>query len=288
MNRLRRRKLSTFTIQTQGNELPHDASNRKTSSVVYHRHALDLGICPRMVRHTTDLRMLDWKRYGWDKAGLEPRQRIRGWAGFFKNNKRESETRPCRKTKRTSCSLYTLEEERIPLTSRSLPPLPTNGLGEPMLRRPTVIPPHPVTEGGEIFKMITKGRELKPFSFEDDPAKANKFYDTHFPLLCKKLRQGSLPGSARAVTQLDVDPARVSSAERRTRDLLDRMSDAERLLAEIECDSDSSEAMVTELRDVTFDPTSWSWNKERYAVPDGYTVNTRPSKPNAGIKVNRN
>ena len=198
-----------------------------------------------------------------------------------------------RKFDRRASDLMTINEENIPLVVRSLPALTSNSLGEPMLRRPTATPPTPVKEGGELFNMIAKGRELKPFSFLNDPRRTLSFYDEHYPLLCHKISMGSsshevpAPASSVNVIQTHVEPLRPSSADKRTKAIFDKLAELETRLkneeTEVENDPDM-DVMVTELRHPVFDPTMWSWNRRRYSLTKPKSKSKSKSKSTSKSK----
>lgn len=277
MIRLRRRKLSTFSLPLdshRGTTPPRPGA----ASAVNHRHVLDIGISPRLQRQATDLRMLDWVRYGWIDLTHDPQKTVlmaskpRSSSGPRAKSSRSS-PRPSKALRRASTfhsskgeTLNIIDEEPNPLTTRSLPLLPTNGAGDPMLRRPTVTSSHPVAEGGELFNMITKGRELKPFSFPNNPRKTRKFYDENFPLLCQKVLKASYDTSTPGTVTLE-DVNRPSSADQRRQQLFERLKELELNLKQVESgDPEEAGQLVTELRSPVFDPSTWSWNRKRYPL----------------------
>ncbi|XP_059139537.1 uncharacterized protein LOC131927759 [Physella acuta] len=155
-------------------------------------------------------------------------------------------------------------------TSKSLT-FPLNSLGEPFLRRPTTHAPTPVQQNGDLFTLILKGKELKPFAFKGDQLKAIQFYASHYPLLLRKLFDGygSLPGSAKAITGNDViDALRMTSAERRCQEINAWIVRLDECLRWFEIDPEDAGAIETVLRSESFTPNTWEWNIQKYHLPE--------------------
>ncbi|KAH9498428.1 hypothetical protein Btru_008235 [Bulinus truncatus] len=211
----------------------------------------------RLVRQVAALRFQEWQRFTESLPQLDT------------GTKHDSKPIPKFHLPVQSHEIVTKPE--TPFKGESEKKVHHSSLGLPRLRRPTLIAPTPATEGGDLFKVILKGKELKPFSFQGDQLRAIQFYASHYPLLMRKIlnSRGSLPGSAKAITGSDVvDALKVNSADVRNRRLHEWLASMEECLRRFETDPEDEGAIETVLRSELFDPTMWLWNKDKYHPPE--------------------
>ncbi|CAL1540424.1 unnamed protein product [Lymnaea stagnalis] len=240
--------------------LPPLEKQSLTSTIVHKRPAFSLGVSPRLVRQTADLRILSLNKHSWSLPHLD---------------KRLTETQRTDPQQEVHANR---DDANVPGTGQKdneattkLKVIPQNCLGQPYLRRPTTQPTQSVPQNSDLFKIILKGKELKPFSFKGDQLKAIRFYSSHYPLLLKKLFDGyrSLPGSAKTLTGSDViDALRMTSAEKRIQEITAWIARMDESIVQFETDPEDEGTIETVLRSDPFDPRLWSWNLNKFNLPD--------------------
>ncbi|KAI8797115.1 CAunnamed protein product [Biomphalaria glabrata] len=214
---------------------------------------------PRLVRQIADLRFREWQEFTRSLPQLNTEARDGSHSVFTTYNQVSSIPKE---------SGHAQEDENTKTGSKKFP---QNYLGLPFLRRPRLTASTPASEDGDVFRVILKGKEMKPFSFQGDQLRAIQFYASHYPLLMRKLldTRGSLPGSAKAITGSDVlDALKVNSADIRNKHLHEWLAKMEKCLQRFETDPGDEGAIETVLRSDIFDPTVWPWNSEKYKLPD--------------------
>nr|KAI8765140.1 CAunnamed protein product [Biomphalaria glabrata] len=213
----------------------------------------------RLVRQIADLRFREWQEFTRSLPQLNTEARDGSHSVFTTYNQVSSIPKE---------SGHAQEDENTKTGSKKFP---QNYLGLPFLRRPRLSASTPASEDGDVFRVILKGKEMKPFSFQGDQLRAIQFYASHYPLLMRKLldTRGSLPGSAKAITGSDVlDALKVNSADIRNKHLHEWLAKMEKCLQRFETDPGDEGAIETVLRSDIFDPTVWPWNSEKYKLPD--------------------
>lgn len=212
---------------------------------------------PRLTRQQADLRAEVLKKFKWklpkiDVKQNEAKKRITDVLLSVMN---------FNKDRRSDTLIPTSKSHTFPL----------NSLGQPLLRRPTTHAPTPVQQNGDLFTLVLKGKELKPFAFKGDQLQAIQFYASHYPLLLRKLFDGygSLPGSAKAITGSDViDALRMTSAEKRCQEINAWIVRLDECLRWFEIDPEDAGAIETVLRSDSYTPNTWDWNIQKYRLPE--------------------
>lgn len=146
------------------------------------------------------------------------------------------------------------EESRIWHDDRRRAPTPTF-----LILRPLVHKPLPLVMTDGVFQIFERSVDLIVLPF-DRSADAFKFYATHFPLLLRVNPVGAdRTPSPKKRSRTPESP--VTAFFSRKKGLIERLAELDYLLEVAEEETDDDCTFVTELRDETFIPTEWPWNK---------------------------
>ncbi|XP_046360861.2 uncharacterized protein LOC124138316 [Haliotis rufescens] len=167
--------------------------------------------------------------------------------------KLESKTSPFTADRK---SVFT-EETTTPIASK---PLPASHLNASLLRRPTTLRIRPLEEKDEEFQAFANRLDLKPLIIDDCPFKTLKFYLLKYPLLLQKLLAKDRD---RYADRRSVNPILCPNPLQRGSDVGKRLVVSNIALDELEKETTGCR-FTTELRDDTFDPRKWLWNRYRY------------------------
>ncbi|XP_071114584.1 uncharacterized protein [Haliotis cracherodii] len=141
-----------------------------------------------------------------------------------------------------------------------LPPLPASHLHASLLRRPTTLGTRPLKEKDEEFKAFATRLDLQPLIIDDCPFKTLKFYTYKYPLLLKNLLKKDREKYA---DRHSLNPILCPDPLQRGSDVGKRLAVSNMALEELDKETEDCR-FTTELRDDTFDPRRWLWNRYRY------------------------
>ncbi|XP_046556923.1 uncharacterized protein LOC124266165 [Haliotis rubra] len=145
-------------------------------------------------------------------------------------------------------------------TTVGLPPIPDPSLKASLLRRPTTIGTRPLEEKDEGFQAFANRLDLKPITIDDSPSKTLKFYTHKYLLLLQKLLKEDRDKYA---DRRSVNPNLGPDPLKRGSDVGKRLVVLNMALEELDKETIDCR-FITELREDTFDPRRWPWNRNRY------------------------